>query len=357
LNRDYLRAGQPGAGNAYIGPKRCFNRETGGAMNLALLGKSGLQVSRIGLGLAALGRPGYINLGHSEDLGHDYDPARMEAHCHAVLDAAWAAGIRYFDVARSYGNGEAYLGSWLKSRHIDPNVATIASKWGYTYTADWKVDIDRHEVKEHSLAVLKRQYAESRALLGNYLNIYQIHSATLESGVLENQPILDELTRLRATGLKMGLTLSGPRQTETLARAIKLGIFDCVQATWNLLESSVGGAARRAHDAGMGVIVKEALANGRLSPRNSDPKFAHRRKVLEDNARRLNCTLDALAIAAVLDQSWCHVVLSGAAQIEHVRSNVAAAEVRLDNAARKQLSRLAETPEDFWARRGRLAWN
>src|SRR5688500_10857089 len=52
-------------------------------MQLRTLGATGLLVSPIGLGLAALGRPGYINLGHAADLGHDYDVAAMTAHTHA----------------------------------------------------------------------------------------------------------------------------------------------------------------------------------------------------------------------------------------------------------------------------------
>ena len=43
------------------------------------LGRTRLVVSRLGLGLAALGRPGYITVGHAEDLRHDYDVAAMEA--------------------------------------------------------------------------------------------------------------------------------------------------------------------------------------------------------------------------------------------------------------------------------------
>lgn len=82
------------------------------------LGNSGLLVSPIGLGLAALGRPGYINLGHEQDMQGDIDPSVMEARAHAVLDAAWAAGVRYFDAARSYGAAERFLGNWLRSRAI-----------------------------------------------------------------------------------------------------------------------------------------------------------------------------------------------------------------------------------------------
>jgi hypothetical protein len=44
-------------------------------------------------------QPGYIKLGHAADLAHEYDLAVMEASVHAMLDAAWAAGVRYFDGA------------------------------------------------------------------------------------------------------------------------------------------------------------------------------------------------------------------------------------------------------------------
>src|SRR5437660_3213604 len=123
-------------------------------METRALGDSGLVATRLGLGLAALGRPGYINLGHADDLHHDYDKAAMEATAHAVLDAAWAAGVRYFDAARSYGRAESFLASWLASRRIAPTEATVGSKWGYTYTAGWQVVADRHEVKDHSAATL-----------------------------------------------------------------------------------------------------------------------------------------------------------------------------------------------------------
>src|SRR3982751_5394147 len=89
-------------------------------MPLRLLGSTGLRVTPLGLGLAALGRPGYINLGHAADLAHDYDVGVMEARAHATLDAAWAAGVRYFDAARSYGRAEAFLASWLGGRPPAP---------------------------------------------------------------------------------------------------------------------------------------------------------------------------------------------------------------------------------------------
>jgi aryl-alcohol dehydrogenase-like predicted oxidoreductase len=325
------------------------------------LGASGLRVSRIGLGLAALGRPGYLNLGHGEDR-RDPSVAGMRRQAHAVLDAAHAGGVRYFDAARSYGRAEEFLAAWLRARALDPAALTVGSKWGYTYTAGWQVEAEVHEVKEHSLRRLRGQWAESRRLLGEHLRLYQIHSATLESGVLENQGVLDELGRLRAGGVRIGLSLSGPRQAETLrqARAVVVGgvpLFSAVQATWNLLEPAAGPALAEAAAAGMGVIVKEALANGRLTERNREPGFATRLEALREEAERLGCGVDALALAAVLARPWAHVVLSGAVTAAQLASNLTAAGVAWDGRAEERLAALAEDSREYWEARSRLPWN
>lgn len=326
------------------------------------LGRTGLRVSRIGIGLAALGRPGYINLGHAADLDANYDVVAMQTRAHDVLDAAWAAGVRYFDAARSYGRAEEFLSSWLATRKVAPESVTVGSKWGYTYTAEWRTDAIHHEVKDHSVSVLQRQMHESRELLGPHLDLYQIHSATLESGVLDDAAVLQELARHRASGLAIGLTVSGPRQAEALSRAMSITIdgvrlFDAVQATWNVLEPSAGPVLADAHRAGMGVIIKEPLANGRLTDRNPDPSFAPQRRVLERTAARLQTTLDALALAAALAQPWADVVLSGAATVVQLDSNLRAMAVQLDDATLQQIEMLSESPLQYWATRSRLQWN
>ena len=331
-------------------------------MELRRFGDTGLTVSRIGLGMAALGRPSYINLGHSDDLAHAYDVDEMERRAHDVLDTAWRAGIRYFDAARSYGFGERFLSTWLTSRAVSPDAVTVGSKWGYTYTADWKIEAKAHEVKEHSLAALERQWPESRTLLDGYLNIYQIHSATTESGVLENRPVLQRLAQLKSIGIRIGLTLSGPNQGETLRRAMEIEIngsrlFDSVQATWNLLEPSVGSALTEAHAAGLGVIIKEALANGRLTDRNQEPDFASKLGILQTESRNLGTSSDALVLAACLNQPFVDVVLSGAANTEQMLSNVQACRLQLDQAILARLLSFAEPPGAYWTTRSKLAWN
>jgi aryl-alcohol dehydrogenase-like predicted oxidoreductase len=326
-------------------------------MQRIAFGRTGLSVTRLGLGLAALGRPGYIDLGREEDLGSRRDVASMERRAHEVLDAAYGAGVRYLDAARSYGRAEAFLASWLEARGLGPDDVTVGSKWGYTYTADWRTDADVHEVKDHSLATLRRQVAESRALLGERLNLYQIHSATLESGVLEDDAVLRDLARLRDEGLAIGLSVSGPRQAETIRRALEIddgaNPFGAVQATWNLLEPSAGPALAEAHAAGWGVLVKEAMANGRLGPRGEGPH----RPVLDRVAGAHGSSVDAVAIAAALANPWAGVALSGAVTPGQLRSNATALDLSLGEDELADLRALAEAPEAYWRTRSELAWS
>ena len=317
---------------------------------------------RVGLGLAALGRPGYITVEHARDLAGNYQPGAMEQRTHAVLDAAYAGGVRYFDAARSYGRAEDFLASWLANRRIVPGAVVVASKWGYTYTAGWRVAAERHEVKDHSLATLRRQLAETRTRLGEHLSLYQIHSATLESGVLDDDAVIDELARLKAIGLRVGLTLTGTSQSDVLRRALEVTrdgkrVFDAVQATWNLLERGAGSALEEAHGAGMRVIVKEALANGRLTERNADPAFASRLAMLREEAARLDTTIDALAFAAALARPWTDVVLSGAATTEQLRSNLRAVELPWKTETDARLQSLTMESGEYWRERSVLPWN
>lgn len=303
--------------------------------------------AQIGLGLAALGRPGYINLGHGADIV-DPQPEAMRRAAHAVFDAAYDSGVRSFDAARSYGAAEAFLASWIAVRA--PKGLYVSSKWGYEYTADWRVDAEQHERKSLSLERLRRQWAETRELLGEHVRLYQIHSATLESGVLDDARVRAELAALRASGVAIGLSVTGAGQAETIERALEVGGFDAVQATWNLYERSAEQALAAAHEIGLRVYVKEALANGRLTGRGNDG-------VLGEVARERGVTEDAIALAAALARPWADVVLSGAATVAQLESNLRARAVSWDTELEERFARSVESPDAYWTTRSALPWN
>ena len=314
---------------------------------MTALGAGGPAVSRIGLGLAALGRPAYITSGRDGDLP-DRSVAGMQARTFSMLDAAYAAGVRYVDAARSYGRAEEFLAGWLAERgHAD---VIIGSKWGYRYTGDWRLDAPRQEVKEHSLAMFTSQLAQSRALLGDRLALYQVHSLTIDSALFTDAPLLAALARLRADGVTIGLSTSGPRQAEAIGRALALTVdgrqlFTAAEVTWNLLEPSVGAAAAEAAAAGWAILVKEAVANGRLTAAGGPPA------PLTALATAHGVTEDAIALAAALAQPWASVVLSGAVTRAQLDENLAAVTV----GPLPPLS-LAEPADAYWAERAARPW-
>jgi aryl-alcohol dehydrogenase-like predicted oxidoreductase len=324
-------------------------------MNTKPFGSTGLMVTPIGLGLAAVGRPAYITTGRADDLGRSRTVDDLRQRSHELLHAAIDGGIRYVDAARSYGLAESFLGSWLDGRPPGAIVPTVGSKWGYTYVGEWRMDAAVHEIKDHSLAAFRRQLAESRAILGSHLRLYQVHSATLESGILDDQEVLRALAGLAGEGIVVGMSVSGPRQADVVRRALEIRIdgrnpFSSVQATLNLLEPSVEPALAEAHDAGWGVIVKEALANGRLAASADAPA------ALAAIARRHGVGADAVALAAVLARPCADVVLSGAATVEQLASNLAAVTVALTADELAELAELAEPADRYWAERSARTW-
>jgi aryl-alcohol dehydrogenase-like predicted oxidoreductase len=321
-------------------------------MQMVALGAGGPPVSRIGLGLAALGRPAYITTGRDADFGSDRSEGSFRARSWEVLDAAHAAGVRYVDVAGSYGSAEAFVSGWLAARQADD--IAVGSKWGYTYVGAWDPAAPVHEVKDHSLATFERQWAESLALLGARLRLYQVHSATLESGVLEDRTLHRALAQRRDRGTLLGITTSGPGQARTIRRALRIRVggrplFGSVQATWNLLEPSVEPALREAAAAGWAVIVKEAVANGRLTTQGDAGGPA---TPLAAAAAAARTTPDAVAIAAALARPWATLVLSGAVTVEQLQSNVRALDL-----GPLSLPDLSESPADYWSRRSLRRWS
>jgi aryl-alcohol dehydrogenase-like predicted oxidoreductase len=305
--------------------------------------------AEIGLGLAALGRPAYINVGHGDEIA-DSSVEGMEHRAHAVLDAAYDGGVRWLDAARSYGRAEAFLASWLARREPPSDELTVSSKWGYRYTAGWRVDADEHEVKDLSVEHFREQWRETRELLGDWVSVYQIHSATLDSGVLDDPAVRRELDALRDSGVRVGLTVTGEDQAGTIERAVAVGGFDSVQATWNLHERAAETALGRAHESGLQVLVKEALANGRLASRGAEPALA-------EAARERGTSEDVVALAAALARPWADVVLSGAATVAQLESNLAARELDWDDDLDQRLSGLAEEPAAYWKTRAELPWS
>ena len=270
-------------------------------------------------------------------------------------------GVRYFDTAPSYGKGEAFLSEWHnKNKHND---TVLGTKWGYTYVANWELGFTgQHEIKEHSLGKLQEQWQVSKAMLPN-LKYYQVHSATFESGVLENIDVLNQLYRIKKeTGLRIGITTSGKNQKEVLAAALKVAVggdllFDSFQVTYNLFEQSTFSVLKEIINQSKTLIIKEALANGRIFESEKFPHYQEAYDLLNKLSKKHNVSCDAIALRFVMDSLEPTYVLSGAVNMEQLKGNLKALNFELSEEALGLLKLAMVSEEFYWNDRSSLPWN
>ncbi|WP_136480275.1 aldo/keto reductase [Cognatitamlana onchidii] len=315
--------------------------------------------TKLGLGLAALGRPEYINIRDNTSL--DKSEKAFQQNTFSVLDEAYKLGIRYFDTAPSYGKGEAFLKAWNNSRK-HPDVV-LGTKWGYTYVANWELGYHgKHEIKEHSLKKLQEQWEASKEMLPK-LKYYQVHSATLESGILSNDAVLKQMHEIKKnTGLKIGISTSGANQkdTITIARDIKVDnefLFDSFQVTYNIFEQDTFQVLKNILNHGRDVIIKEALANGRVFPNSRFKNYQDSYVILNELSRKYNVGIDAIALRFVIDNLKPTYALSGASNINQLKQNIKTQDFSFSEKDLHLLQSLKAIPKRYWEERDALTWN
>lgn len=314
---------------------------------------------KIGLGTAAIGRPLYINIKQSAT-PKEFSLATFRQKGIDLLNDAYDQGIRYFDTAPGYGLAEQLLIDWIAKK--DDKSIEIATKWGYTYVANFDSKAIQHEVKEHSLKKLNEQWKASKALLP-FLTSYQIHSATVETGVLKNEPILNRLAALKEEyDLLIGISVTGKNQLEVLKTALDIEVnntplFDVFQATYNIFDQSLGVIAEEVAKQNKRLVIKEALANGRVFPNEKYPQHEMAYQTLKELSNKYKVGVDAIALRFCVDSIPVFKVLSGAANEQHLSDNLKTADFKLTAEDVERLKKLAVNPSAYWEERKQLGWN
>lgn len=311
---------------------------------------------KLGLGTAAIGRPLYININQEKRL--EFSMSTFRQNGIDILDFAYDQGVRYYDTAPGYGMAEQLLIDWAHSKNDDE--IEIATKWGYTYIANYNPQSKIHEVKEHSLAKLQEQWQQSKKLLP-YLTTYQIHSATLASGVLDNLEILEYLAQLKNHyKIKIGITATGNNQIDIIKKALTIHIedtdlFDVFQFTYNVFDQSVANIKDLLHN--KKIIIKEALANGRVLPNESYPIYSPIYKQLKTLSDKYQVGIDAIALRFCIDTLPVYSILSGASNNAHLSANLKTLQFQLTNEEINLLRNMSVKPKDYWDERAQLTWN
>lgn len=314
--------------------------------------------SQLGLGTAAIGRPSYINIKSEESEITSLEAFKAKGL--KILSRAYELGIRHFDTAPGYGMAEELILSWIsEKKYADVEIST---KWGYTYVANFDPQASVHEVKDHSISKLIEQWGFSQALMP-YLKLYQIHSATLQTGVLTNEKVLNQLAEIKALhNIEIGISCSGDNQVEVIKKALdveieSVALFDSFQVTFNIFEQSLLDVEHLLETAGKKIIIKEALANGRVFPNNrfSDYKPAYDKLVKLSG--KYDVGIDAIALNFCLESLNSAKVLSGASEILHLEENYKAVALNLESEDIADLGSFGVDAGHYWNERKKLTWN
>ncbi|MUU77477.1 aldo/keto reductase [Winogradskyella endarachnes] len=318
-----------------------------------------MKLKYLGLGTAAIGRPVYINIKENAD-ETPFNLLAFKTEGVKVLDEAYNKGVRFFDTSPGYGLAEELLIGWLKQKN-DPTIK-VSTKWGYTYVANFKPDATVHEVKEHSLKKLNEQWEKSKLLLPN-LALYQIHSATLDTGVLDNLDVLKRLHHIKKSHhITIGLSTTGHNQTEILEKALTVEVeneplFQSYQSTFNILDQSIAQYKNKLQKLSGSFIIKEALANGRLIPNSNYFNYKNLYTFISQLADKYKVGADAIALnycASVFPEA---IVLSGVNNSHHLDANLKVVEFSLTTSELEQLSAFRISSNKYWQERKQLKWH
>lgn len=276
------------------------------------LGRTGLLVSELGFGALEIGRHWPYWRQNREDFSRP-----DEASAVRVLHAAVDHGINFFDTAPAYQDSERILGTAFKGMRGEVLIGTKCGEW---FDGERSVyDYSYHETKrfiENSL----------RQLQTEYVDLLQIHSASLE--VVRKGETLAAMQEAKKEGKVRFLGLSTEDVTAAL-EAVSSGAFDAVQVSYNAVNSlfarEVFDAARAA---GVGIIVKDAVARGKLSPKLADVTDTAERTELErlrGIAADAGMSLTELALRFVLSDGRVSTLIAGTKRLEHLSMNAASA--------------------------------
>ncbi len=296
-------------------------------METRRLGRTELQVSRLGIGLWEIG------------VADAVDPSQVDR----VLNLALDHGINFLDTAACYGVSEARIGRAVAHRRQE---FILATKAGHRVEDDdppeWSAALITHSI-ERSL----------RRLRTDVLDLVQLHSCDVE--VLERGEVIQALQDARQAGKVRFIGYSG--DNEAARWAVESGYFDTLQTSFNLVDQRARTQLfPRVVEQDMGLIVKRPIANGAWGASRSPLPYAdeyfRRYRIMAQDGPIPGAPEDriALALGFVLSHPEVHTAIVGTRNPEHLLSNIRQVEqgLRLSSETLEELYRRFQRHDDGW---------
>lgn len=270
-----------------------------------ILGKTGLVVTQLGYGAMEL-------RGERVWGGREVSDEQAEQILSAVLDA----GVNFIDTAPDYGLSEYQIGRCLAGRRRQFFLATKCgcnpiNHGDHVDTPHlWSADNVRRNV-EQSLARLRT----------DHVDILQLHNPSADD---VDDRLLAELVDLRRRGLvkHLGVSTTLPH----LDHFVEMGFFETVQVPYSCLQPEHEEAIARAADAGLGIIIRGAIARG--GPESQTPREDAIELFERAGLRELlgDMTPAQFILRYTLSNPNCHTAIVGTTSLDHLRQNLQAAE-------------------------------
>lgn len=301
------------------------------AVDKRILGNTGLQVSRLGIGLAEIG----LELTMA-DVGH---AAR-------VINTALDSGINYLDTSACYGISEELIGRTVARRRDEYVLATKAGHVTAEYQGEaWTAQTVRDSI-DRSLTRLRT----------DHLDIVQLHSCDLE--VLQRGEAVQAVQEAQRAGKTRFIGYSGDNKEALWA--VESGLFDTLQTSFSLVDQNARfqlfGAAKARN---VGIICKRPIANGvwgaASEPGRYSAEYYRRAQAMLALGPIPGAPEDPILLA--LGFAFAHdevdTFIVGTRTPEHVAANIAGVNSRLPIATeaveeiQRRFEQLADGPD--WA--------
>ncbi len=297
-------------------------------MEKRILGRTGLEVSRLGVGLA--------------EIGHQLTLAN-EAQAADVLNSALDAGINFLDTAACYGISEELIGRTVAPRREE---YVLATKCGHVAGG--------YEGEEWTAQTIQDSIDRSlKRLRTDYLDLVQLHTCGVD--VLERGEVIQALQDAQQAGKTRFIGYSG--DNEAAEWAIESGVFDTLQTSFNLVDQRARTRLfPKAKAKGLGIIIKRPIANGAWgaseSPSDYADQYFERAKVMADMGP-LPSTVEhriLLALGFTLAHEQIDTMIVGTHNPDHMKTNIESVNTKLpiDDALIQELHRRFDEVGQDW---------
>ncbi len=269
-------------------------------MERRILGKTGLEISRLGVGLSEIS---------NFTLSDVKTVSRM-------LNMALDEGINFLDTSACYGNSEELLGRALDDRRDE---YILATKCGHV--------AGHHIGEDWSRKTLEDSIDRSlwRARAGSYVDILQLHSCPLE--ILKRGEVIEIVQKAKEDGKTRFIGYSG--DNEAAEWAVDSGFFDTVQTSFNLVDQRARMRLfAKAKAKGVGIIAKRPIANAawgaNTSPSNYAKQYFERAQAMRSDIPIQHAPENRilLALGFVFAHSEIDTIIVGTRNPDHMQANI-----------------------------------